>query len=134
MTRLRVLQIALALTGLIFVFAIYPLGLVWPSGWCWGHGPSHYLTMIIGVYATLGAFLLWAARDPFANRSLIWFTVWSSAVHAAIMGWQGVTDPTEAGHLIGDVPALVLVAAGLGAVTLWADGPERSKAGRRATA
>jgi hypothetical protein len=108
--RLLYLRVALIVFGLIFIFAIYPLGLVWPSGWTWGHGHSHYLTMIIGVYATLGVFLLLAARDPDANKSLIWFTVWSSVVHAAIMAWQSFDDPAERGHLIGDVPALFLVA------------------------
>jgi hypothetical protein len=119
---MRVLKIALVVTGLIFVFLIYPLGLVWPSGWCWGHGPSHYLTMIIAVYAVLGACLIAAARDPFANRSLIWFTVWSSAAHAAVMLFQGVTDPLERGHLLGDVPALLLVAVALGFLAPRADG------------
>ena len=40
--------------------------------------------MIIGVYATLGVFLLIASRNPYAHKSLIWFTVWSSVVHGAI--------------------------------------------------
>jgi hypothetical protein len=66
--------------------------------------------MIIGVYATLGVFLLIAARDPYAHKSIIWFTVWSSVVHAAIMGYQDLTDTAERGHLVGDVPALFLVA------------------------
>jgi hypothetical protein len=62
------------------------------------------------VYATLGAFLLIASRDPRTHRSFIWFTVWSSLVHAAIMGVQSLGDADEAGHLIADVPALLLVA------------------------
>jgi hypothetical protein len=66
--------------------------------------------MIIGVYATLGAFLLIASRDPHAHKSIVWFTVWSSVVHAAIMGAQSFNDIAERGHLIGDVPALLLVA------------------------
>lgn len=119
-TPMRALKIALVGTGLTFIFLIYPLGLFWPSGWCWGHGPSHYLTMILAVYATLGAFLLVAARDPFAHRSLIWFTVWSSAVHAGVMLYQGVVDPTERGHLVGDVPALLIVAGVLGGLMRWA--------------
>ena len=41
--------------------------------------------MIVGIYATLGGFLMMAARNPLENLSLIWFTVWSSVVHAAIM-------------------------------------------------
>lgn len=108
------LRIALVVVGLIFIFGIYPLGIVWPSGWTWGHGHSHYLLMIIGVYATLGVFLLIASRDPQAHRSLIWFTVWSSVVHGLIMAAQSVTDPAEKGHLIADVPALFIVAIVLG--------------------
>src|SRR5262249_16097361 len=88
----------------------YPLGIVWPSGWTWGHGHSHYLLMIIGVYATLGVFLLIASRDPYAHKSIIWFTVWSSVVHGAIMDTQALNDAGERGHLIGGVHALVLVA------------------------
>jgi hypothetical protein len=118
MTADRLLRIALILVGLIFIFGIYPLSVVWPSGWAWGHGHSHYLMMIIGVYATLGVFLLLAARDPAAHRSLIWFTVWSSVVHGVIMAVQSVTDPMERGHLIADVPALFIVAAVLGTLML----------------
>jgi hypothetical protein len=104
------LRIALAIIGVIFIFGIYPQTVVWPSGWSWGRGSSHYLMMIIGFYATLGVFLLIAARNPVAHRSLIWFTVVSSVVHAAIMAVQAITDPAEHGHLTGDVPALLVVA------------------------
>jgi hypothetical protein len=116
-TRLRYLRVMLVVVGLIFVFGIYPLGKVWPSGWTWGTGHSHYLMMIIGLYATLGVFLLLAARDPLAHRSLIWFTVWSSVVHAVIMAVQAYTDAAERGHLLGDVPALLIVAIALAALT-----------------
>ena|SRR5262245_13573458 len=108
--RLLFLRIALVVFGLTFIFGMYPLGLVWPSGWIWGHGHSHYLMMIIGVYATLGVFLLIASRHPYAYKPIIWFTVWSSVVHAAIMSVQSLTDADERGHLIGDVPVLLLVA------------------------
>lgn len=108
--RQRFLRIALIVIGLIFIFGIYPLGIVWPSGWTWGHGHSHYLMMIVGVYATLGVFLIMASRDPDANRSIIWFTIWSSVVHGAIMAVQSLSDPMERGHLIADVPALVIIA------------------------
>ncbi len=115
--RLLYLRVALILVGLIFLLGIYPLGMVWPSGWAWGVGHSHYHLMIVGVYATLGLFLLMAARNPAANTSLIWFTVWSSVVHAVIMAGQSLFDASERGHLIGDVPALLVVAIALGALT-----------------
>lgn len=117
------LRVALAVVGVIFVVGVYPLTKVWPSGWAWGHGSSHYLAMIIGLYATLGIFLLSATRDPLANRSLIWFTVVSSVVHAVIMAVQALADANERGHLLGDVPALLIVAAVLAVLMRRADAP-----------
>jgi hypothetical protein len=113
-SRQLYLRIALIVIGLTFIFGIYPLSIVWPSGWTWGPGHSHYLMMIIGIYATLGVFLLIASRDPDAHKSIIWFTVWSSVVHGAIMALQAISDPAELGHLLGDVPALFLIAVVLG--------------------
>jgi len=112
-SHLLYLRIALIVVGLIAI-GLEPLSLVWPSGWSWGHGHSHYWMMIVGIYATLGVFLLMASRDPDANKSLIWFTVWSSVVHGAIMAWQSFGDPAERGHLLGDVPALFIAAIVLG--------------------
>jgi ABC-type multidrug transport system permease subunit len=114
--RLFYLRIALVVVGLTFIFGIYPLGIVWPSGWVWGHGHSHYLMMIIAIYATLGVFLLLASRNPEASKSLIWFTIWSSLVHGGVMAYQSFTDVEERGHLLADVPALILIAIVLGAL------------------
>ncbi|MGO4003550.1 DUF6632 domain-containing protein [Pseudomonas fluorescens] len=113
---LRYLRIALVLTGLACL-ALYPLMLLWPSGWAWHDGHSDYPMMIVGLYATLGVFLIRSARDPLANLSLIWFTVWSSAVHGAIMAVQALTQPAQMGHLVGDVPALFIVAIALASLT-----------------
>jgi hypothetical protein len=113
--RLKVLRVALIVVGLVFLLGIYPLTILWPAGWSWHHdGQSLYLQMILGIYATLGVFLIIASRDPLANRSLIWFTVWSSVVHAGIMAAQSAAYPEHRGHLFGDVPALLIVAAVLG--------------------
>ena len=115
--RLKNLRAALILVGIIFIFGIYPLMIIWPSGWTWHTGHSDYPLMIVGVYATLGVFLLIASRNPLKNLSLIWFTVWSSVVHAAIMGFQSFEAPENHGHLIGDVPALIFVAVLLAVLT-----------------
>lgn len=110
-TRLRFLRIALIVFGLIFLVGVYPLMMsLWPSGWRWQPNQPEYEQMILGVYATLGVFLLIASRNPLEHRSLIWFTVWSSLVHAGIMAAQAINMPAEHGHLLGDVPALILVA------------------------
>jgi hypothetical protein len=115
---IKYLRLALQLVGLIFVFGIYTLSIVWPSGWVWHTGhTSHYLQMILGVYATLGVFLLIASGKPLEHLSLIWFTVWSSVVHAAIMAIQALSNPDQIGHLWGDVPALLVVAAVLAILT-----------------
>jgi hypothetical protein len=114
--RHRYLQIALVVVGMAFLL-LYPLIEIWPSGWGWQPDHSKSEQMIVGVYAILGIFLLWAARKPEMHLSLIWFTVWSSAVHGLIMAVQAVTDSTERGHLLGDVPALILVAIVLGVLT-----------------
>ena len=114
--RLRYLRISLVVAALA-CFALYPLMLFWPSGWAWHTGHSHYQMMLVGIYATLGVFLILAARDPVSHLSLIWFTVWSSVVHAAIMAVQAVTDHEQLAHLWGDVPALFLVAIVLAALT-----------------
>ena len=115
--RLKYLRIALVLVGIIFIAGIYLLMIVWPSGWTWHTGYSDYPLMIVGIYATLGVFLLMAARNPLAHLSLIWFTVWSSIVHAAIMTAQALANPGNHGHLTGDVPALLIVAALLAVLT-----------------
>jgi hypothetical protein len=109
--RVKFLRVALIVFGLIFLVGFYPLTIIWPAGWAWHHsGQSPYLQMIMGIYATLGVFLLIASRDPLANRSLIWFTVWSSVVHGGIMAVQSIAYPEHVGHLLGDVPALLIVA------------------------
>ena len=106
------LRIALIVIGITFIVGIYPLTILWPSGWSWHlNGQSLYLQMILGIYATLGVFLLLAARNPLQNGSLIWFTVWSSVVHGAIMAAQSWEYPEHRGHLLGDVPALFFIAA-----------------------
>lgn len=120
----KFLRIALVVVGLLLIAGLYPLTVLWPSGWAWHHtGQSMYLQMILGVYATLGIFLLLAARDPLAHRSLIWFMVWSSVVHAGIMAAQSMAYPEHRGHLFGDVPALLIIAAVLALLM-----PRREKA------
>ena len=116
--RLKYLRVALILVGVVFLAGLYPLMIIWPSpGWTWHTGHSDYPLMIVGIYATLGVFLIIAARNPLENLSLIWFTVWSSVVHAAIMTVQSFEAPENHGHLLGDVPALLFVAILLAVLT-----------------
>ena len=117
-TRVRYLRTVLVVVGLIFIVGVYPLMMAWwPSGWRWQPNQPEYEQMILGVYATLGVFLLIASRNPLQHRSLIWFTVWSSLVHAGIMAVQAMRSPMEHGHLLGDIPALAIVAVALAILT-----------------
>jgi hypothetical protein len=114
MSKEQALKVVLVLVGLIFLFAVYPLMMyLWPTGWRWQPNQPEYEQMILGVYATLGIFLLLASRNPSANRSLIAFTAWSSLVHAGIMTVQAFQNAGEHGHLMGDIPALVIVGIAL---------------------
>lgn len=131
MTRERVLTGVLVVVGLIFVFAVYPLMMyLWPGGWRWQPNQPEYEQMILGVYATLGIFLLLASRNPSAHRSLIAFTAWSSLVHAGIMAVQAFRNVGERGHLLGDIPALVIVGLALIALAPAKQSADRASAAR----
>jgi len=120
--RRHFLQITLVSIALVFL-SLYPLMELWPSGWIWLPRQQEYEHMMMGVYGTLGIFLLWASRQPEKHLSLIWFTFWSSVVHGTLMGFHAMIDPGEHGHLIGDVAALWLVVLLLGWLT-----PQRATA------
>jgi hypothetical protein len=108
--RIKFLRVALVAVGLTFTFGLWPLTVLWPSGWAWHtEGRSFYLEMIIAIYATLGIFLLRAARNPRAHGSLIWFTIWSSVAHGGVMAVQSFSGD-HMGHMVGDVGALFAVA------------------------
>ena len=70
MKREGALKIVLALVGLIFSLLAYP-AIIFVR-----QDPS--MSMMFSIYVTLGIFLLIAIRNPFASRSLIAFTAWSS--------------------------------------------------------
>jgi hypothetical protein len=109
--RLNYLKLALRVIGAISILGLYPLVLLWPSGWAWTSGRSEYLEMIIAIYATLGVFLIIAARNPIQHLSLVSFAIWSSIVHGTVMAFQAVLNTQHIHHLYGDVLALFVIAA-----------------------
>lgn len=122
--KLKFLKIALYVFGIIFVVGVPAMMmLIWPSGWSWSPAQPEYEQMIMGIYITLGVFLVRAAKDPMANVSLISFTIWSSIVHAGIMLVQAIVDETEHANMLGDIPALFLVA-----FVLWYLTPKKAQA------
>jgi len=109
--QLQYLKIALYVFGVTFIVGVPAMMMwIWPSGWSWTPAQPEYEQMIMGVYITLGIFLIRAAKNPVADSALIWFTIWSSIVHAGIMLVQALVDETERANLLGDIPALFLVA------------------------
>ena len=104
MIRERALKVVLVLVGLLFLASAYPLimfGRQEPA-----------LAMMLSLYVTLGIFLLLAARNPSANRSLIAFTAWSSLAHAGVMAVQASLNLIQRGELLG-VVALVVIGVAL---------------------
>lgn len=121
--KAKYLIIALYAIGVIFIAGVPAMMMwIWPSGWGWTPPQLEYEQMIMGIYVTLGVFLFRAAKDPMANVSLIWFTIWSCIVHAGIMLAQVIVDETEKANLLGDIPALFLVA-----IVLWYLMPKRTQ-------
>lgn len=102
--RERALKVVLVLVGLFFFAAVIP---TW-SG-IRGADPNTGDTMQMAIYATLGVFLLLAARNPVAHRSVIAFAAWSSFAHAITMGSLGFEmPPLKTGFVAGSV-VLVLI-------------------------
>ena len=102
----QVRRSVLLVIGLVFIIADWPMMVFWPSAWQWQPGQPEYEQMIIGLYATLGVYLVIASRNPARHISLIGFAAWSSLVHTGIMAIQAIRDTAERGHFIGDIPAL----------------------------
>ena len=67
--------------------------------------------MMLSLYLTLGVFLLLAARNPSAYRSVIAFAAWSSFAHAAVMAVMSIELPTERSELLIAAAALSIIGA-----------------------
>jgi ABC-type Mn2+/Zn2+ transport system permease subunit len=115
MIRERALKVVLVLVGLVFSAGIYPVVTSVRDGW--QANKEDALPMMLSLYVTLGIFLLLAARNPSANRSVIAFAAWSSFAHAAVMGVMAVHLANERGDLLiaatvfGTIGAVLIVLA-----------------------
>jgi hypothetical protein len=98
MNRDKALKILLVLFGLLFVAGVYPLITSVRSGWQANREDAE--PMAIRLYVTLGIFLLVAARNPSANRSVIAFAAWANIAHAAVMAVMAVHLPNERADLL----------------------------------
>jgi len=107
MRRERALKFVLMLVGLLFTAMVYPLVLFVKQ--------EPALAMMMSLYVTLGIFLIMAARNQSANRSLIAFTAWSSFAHAVVMSFQALRNLIASSELIGSA---VLVVIGVALIVL----------------
>jgi hypothetical protein len=98
MRRERALKVVLVVVGLVFLAGIYPL--VTSVRDVWQANKEDALPMALALYVTLGIFLLLAARNPSANRSLIAFAAWVNIAHAAVMTVMAVHLPNERQDLL----------------------------------
>jgi hypothetical protein len=105
----KTFRIVLIAVGLVYVFGLYPMTVIWPDGFMWMPRQAEYEQMILSTFAVLGVFLLIASRAPEEHRSLIGFAAWSSLVHGLVMLVQALRDPMEHANMYGDIPALILV-------------------------
>ena len=111
MNRERALKVVLVLVGLLFSAGIYPVVTSVRSGW--EANKEDALPMMLSLYVTLGIFLLLAARNPSANRSVIAFAAWSSFAHAAVMAVMAVHLASERGGLLGAAAVFSVIRAAL---------------------
>ena len=106
--RERALQVVLVVLGLLTAVAninalVTSLLALRPTG-------GTTAPMFWTILATLGVFLVLAARNPSAYRSLIAYAVWSSFAHAAVMALMAIQLPTKRGELLVGVAATALPA------------------------
>ena len=105
MNREKALKAVLVIVGLLFVAGVYFLG---TSLWHRNQLEA-FAQMMLSVYVTLGVFLLIAARNPLAHRSLIAFTAWSSFAHGGVMAVQALTNVIPRSDLWRAVPPFIVI-------------------------
>jgi hypothetical protein len=118
MNRERALKVVLVLVGLLFSAVIFPM-VIMVRIVLQPHNESALPiaintaneAMMLSLYATLGVFLLLAARDPSAHRSVIAFAAWSSFAHAAVMAVMSIQVPTARTEWLITAVALGIIGA-----------------------
>lgn len=122
MRRELALKIVIVMVGLLFLAALFPMigGIRDP-----GHSDTSD-TMMMSLYATLGVFLLLAARNPLAHRSLIAFAAWSNFAHAVVMTWLGFEIPGQRDEFV--VGSIILVLIGGALLALRPAKPQLTRA------
>lgn len=106
--RERLQKPVLIIAGLLFVAGIIPLVMFYAQ--------EPAVAMLMSIYVTLGVFLLLAASDPAAHRSLITFAGWANIAHATVMSFQAYRHVIQSRELLG-VAVFAVVGVALIAIT-----------------
>ena len=109
MKREQALKVVLVLVGLLFAAGVYPLVTAVRSELV--PNSENSVPMILSLYVTLGVFLLLAARNPSAYRSVIAFAAWSSFAHAAVMAVMSIQLPAQRTELLSASAVLSFIGA-----------------------
>ncbi len=116
--RERALQVVLVVLGLLAIVTnisalVTSLLALRPTG-------GTTAPMFYTILAALGVFLVLAARNPSAYRSLIAYAIWSSFGHTAVMALMAIQLPNKRGDLLAGAAV-----TGLGAVLLFVLAPRK---------
>jgi Family of unknown function (DUF6632) len=95
MLRERIQKPVVVVSGLLFLAGTIPLVTLF------SREPA--VAMLMSIYVTLGVFLLLAAGDPAAHRSLISFAGWANLAHAGVMAVQAYRHAIQSRELLGVV-------------------------------
>lgn len=109
--RRVLLRSVLGAAGAFFIIGLYPASRLWPEAFGWSPAHPAFERMITSIYASLGLFLLLAARRPERYLPIIDFTIVSSFAHGLVMAVDAIHEPENRLHLFTDIPALLLLAA-----------------------
>jgi hypothetical protein len=103
-----VTRMALIANG-IGMIVIYPMNMIVleRASWIWDYPNRHpaFEHMLVAIFVSMGAFLIWAARDPVRFLPFIDFVIVSGAIHGTAMAIDAWHMPGMASHLAfrGDV-------------------------------
>ena len=98
MIRERALKVVLIVVGLIFTAGLYPIFTTVRDGW--QANKEDATPMMLSLYVALGIFLLLAARNPAANRSVIIYGGWANIAHASVMTVMATHLPNERADML----------------------------------
>lgn len=111
-TARRVLGLTLLLGGIFLVAGLPFVMYAFPDAWRWEPYNTKYEHMILSIYAAMGVFFVAAHRAPERWGSFLWFSVAANAAHGLAMLGDALHHSEERANLMGDIPVILIAAAG----------------------